>query len=88
MYLYEYDYQLNSTVEVNVTLYIQIISAIALVFHCMGFLLATSNCVVAYRGLSYLNNRIDRRTQNQTASDFFKEIPESLFKQEISSFKG
>lgn len=88
MYLYEYDYLVNSSVKVDITLYIQIITCITLFFHAMGFLLALVNCMLAYRGLSNLNNRIDRRSQIKHQTEFSTTLPEAMFKKEANFFRG
>lgn len=87
MYLYEYDCQLKTSMKVNVTLYFQIVTCLTLVFHCMGFLLALVNCVLAYQGLSNLNNRIDRRSQLKTC-EFPMKLSDELFEKEAHWFRG
>lgn len=88
MYLYEYDNQLATSLRVDVTIYIHIVTCITLLFHCMGFILAFTNCAFAYNGLSRLTNRVGRRSQNHLDQIFMQTLPDSVLQKEIQCVRG
>ena len=88
MYLYEYDSQLDTSLRVDVTVYIQVVACVTLFFHCMGFILALANCVIAYNGLYCLTNRVDRRNQHQNDPVFLQKMPHDLFQKEAKLLRG
>lgn len=77
MYLYEYNSTINTSVKVDITTYIQVVTFISVFFHSLGFINSLINVVITYRGLSYLTNRLDRRNQFKDLT-FMTETPQDM----------
>lgn len=77
MDLYQYDSISGDSTPADVTLYIQMVTFFSLFFHSVGFILSTIDLVICIRGLSYLNNRIDRQKQNDPL-EFPKGFPNDI----------
>lgn len=86
MLLYSYDSDLHISVKTDVTTYIQVVTCLSLLSHCIGVLLAFFNCLLAYLGLLKLANRCDKRRLN--SFELLAELPEQLFKEEYKPYKG
>ncbi|CAH6723420.1 hypothetical protein CLIB1444_15S00892 [[Candida] jaroonii] len=87
MYSYEYNSTTNTSVKVNITTYIQVVTFISLFFHSLGFINSLINCIITYRGLCYLTNGIDRRNKHIDL-EFTDQFPTEIRLEQIKLYRA
>lgn len=87
MTLYEYDSDTRSSIQVDITTYIQVIACIALFFHSLAFMVSLCNTMMCWHTLTIINNRLDR--SSRVGDNLMeKQLPPQLRNQVLRSIRG